>query len=75
MAILLTGPIDRKFTLADGTVYDVAPAQIEVASPEHAAELAHLIGLHHEAVGHPGMVHEDGTVEPFVYTRPDTQEA
>lgn len=51
--VVLTGPINRSITLADGTTIDCSPAAVEVASPEQAQELAHLIGLHYEENGHP----------------------
>lgn len=45
--IMLTGPHTGSHTLADGTVYNVTPTHIEVASLEHAAELAaRLDGTH-----------------------------
>lgn len=51
--LLGTGPIQADLTTSDGTVYDVRPEVIEVASKDHADELAHLIGLHYQANGHP----------------------
>lgn len=50
--LLFTGPIVGELTTADGTTYDVSPAAIEI-DPVHADELAHLIGLHWQANGHP----------------------
>lgn len=58
----LTGHVE----VGDGTRYNVTPNVIEVASPEHAAEVAHLIGQRVENEGHPG--HD--TDNPFVYTAP-----
>lgn len=69
--VVLTGPVDRSFTLADGRVYDCAPLQVDVDSAEHAAELAHLIGQHYEAAGHPALVDENGVQQPFRHTRPE----
>jgi hypothetical protein len=51
--VVLTGPVRRVFTMSDGTVYDATPDFVEVASDEHAAELADLIGKHYEENGHP----------------------
>lgn len=64
--VLLTGPAVGQMAVSDGTVYDVTPDAIEV-DPDHAGELAHLIGVHLEDVGHPR--HTDG--EPFVHTCTD----
>lgn len=60
---VLTGPITRELTLADGTVYDCHPAVVEVADEAHQQELMHLVGLHYKHNGHPH--HDDDT--PFVY--------
>lgn len=73
--VVLTGPIKGRLILADGTPYDVNAYAVPVASPEHAAELAHLIGLHYEAEGHPDdqeFDEESGLMvqRPFVYERP-----
>lgn len=51
--VLITGPVFGTFTTSDGTDYDVSEQVIEVQSEEHAGELAHLIGVHHENNGHP----------------------
>lgn len=59
--VVVTGPAYGPVTTSDGTVYDVSEQYIEVASPEHAGEVAHLIGVMHEERGHPG--HEPG--DPF----------
>jgi hypothetical protein len=53
--VLLTGPITGELTTTDGTTYDVSPMAVEVESQEHADELAHLIGLHYQANGHPNV--------------------
>jgi hypothetical protein len=63
--IVLTGPIKGDVTLADGTVYAVTDPAI-VVDPDHAAEVAHLIGLRYAAEGHPE--HDDET--PFAYEAP-----
>jgi hypothetical protein len=73
--VVLTGPIKGRVTLADGTTYDVSDHAVPVESPEHAAELAHLIGLHYEAEGHPDDVEWDDEAgemvqRPFVYDKP-----
>jgi hypothetical protein len=42
--VVVTGPdTTGVVTTADGTEYNVAPHVLEVASPEHAAEVAALI--------------------------------
>jgi len=51
--VVFTGPAYGPVTTSDGTVYDVSEQVIEVASPEHAGEVAHLIGVIHEENGHP----------------------
>lgn len=61
--VVLTGPIATNITLSDGTVVDCRAAVVEVPSPEHAAELAHLIGLHYEENGHPSHSAD----EPFLH--------
>jgi hypothetical protein len=66
--VVVTGPAYGPVTTSDGTPYDVSEQVIEVASPEHAGEANHLIGLIHEERGHPD--HKDGT--PFVHTCTDT---
>lgn len=73
--VVLTGPIKGRLFLADGTPYDVSDYAVPVESPEHAAELAHLIGLHYEAEGHPDDVEwdeDEGALvqRPFVYDKP-----
>lgn len=65
--VVITGPISGTVQLDDGTTYDVTDTVIEVASPEHAAEVAHQIGLRQESEqSHPN---HDADV-PFVYTPP-----
>lgn len=59
--VVLTGPISGAVTTADGTTYNVSPALIEVESPEHAAEVAHLVATRYANEGHP-------TDETFTYT-------
>lgn len=66
--MVMTGPAYGPVTTSDGTEYDVSEQFIEVASLEHAGEVAHLIGLIHEERGHPK--HKDGT--PFVHTCTDS---
>jgi hypothetical protein len=51
--VVVTGPAYGPVTTSDGTVYDVSDQVIEVAGPEHAGEVAHLIGVLHEERGHP----------------------
>lgn len=60
---VLVGPIRKDMTLSDGTVVDVRPDVVFVESLEHAHELAHLVGEHYAANGHP--FHDDG--DPFVH--------
>ena len=61
--VVVTGPAYGPVTTADGTVYDVSEQYIEVASAQHAGEVAHLIGVMHEERGHPD--HQPG--DPFVH--------
>lgn len=57
---LITGPAAGTVTLADGTSYNVTPAAIHVASPEHAKAVAYHIAKMHEASGKLGeLVHGD----------------
>jgi len=70
--IVKTGPIRGFVTLEDGTVYDINDEWIEVASPDHGAEVAHLIALRHVEDGHPHDVELDEETgrmvqRPFVY--------
>ena len=62
--ILLTGPEARGVVrTSDGTSYDVTAPALEVQSPEHAGEIAHLIAVQHEQAGRyslsPEPVHDD----------------
>ena len=41
--VVLTGPHTGDVSVSDGTVYNVTEAVIEVASPEHAAQVAALL--------------------------------
>jgi hypothetical protein len=68
--VVMSGPIRERITLDDGTEYDCRPDFVEVASPEHAAELARLIGEHYESAGHP--LHDSST--PFRLARVAPQE-
>lgn len=70
--VVLTGPIKGSVTLADGSTVDVSPIAVEADSHEHAAEIAHAIGKHWEARGHPDDIEVDEesgkpVVRPFVY--------
>lgn len=79
--VVLTGPMSGSVTLADGSTVDVGPREIEVDSPEKAAEVAHLIGLRYADEGHPDDVELDSDEEsetfgqmvqrPFVYVSPE----
>lgn len=75
--VVLTGYGTGPLTLADGTTYDATHPVVEVASEDHAAEMAHLIGLQveqldlhpaHDAKGRPD--HLGRKRVPFVYARP-----
>lgn len=46
-------PMQGSVTCQDGTTYDVSPTLVAVASPEHATEVAVLIGDKLAAEGHP----------------------
>jgi hypothetical protein len=61
--VVWTGKAYGPVTTSDGTTYDVSDDVIEVASPEHAGEVSHLIGIMHEERGHPD--HAPG--DPFVH--------
>jgi hypothetical protein len=63
MPVVITGKAYGVMTTSDGTEYDISDNVIEVASLEHAGELSHLIGVHHEENGHPD--HQPG--DPFVH--------
>jgi hypothetical protein len=67
--VVITGPAYGPVTTSDGVTYDVSEQVIEVASPEHAGEVAHLIGVYHEEHGHPD--HKDPAV-PFAHTCTDS---
>lgn len=69
---VLTGPIKGSVTLSDGTSVDVSDAVVYVDSLERAAEVAHQIGKHWEARGHPDDIEVDEktgkpVVRPFKY--------
>lgn len=49
--VVITGPIRATVVTADGTTYDATTPVIEV-NPDHAEEVAHLIGLHYATEGH-----------------------
>jgi hypothetical protein len=51
--VVVTGRAYGPVTTSDGAVYDVSEPVIEVAGPEHAGEVSHLIGVLHEERGHP----------------------
>ena len=51
-AVVVTGPIVGKVTLADGTEYDVTEPVIEVRDG-HQLHVANAIGERHAAEGHP----------------------
>jgi len=61
--VVLTGPVKGDITLADGTTYNVSDDFIEVENQAHADEVAHQIGLRHEAEGHP----DHDADNPFIY--------
>jgi hypothetical protein len=50
--VVMTGPITGSVTLEDGTTYDVTQPFVEV-DPDHAEEVAHLIGQRYADEGHP----------------------
>lgn len=53
--VLVTGHVKGEKALSDGTVIDVTPGVILVASVEQAHELAALIGKDLEVNGHPAV--------------------
>lgn len=57
--LLMTGPITGTVTLPDGRIVDVSPPFLEVADQDEADEIAHQIGLHWQANGHPDDVEPD----------------
>lgn len=79
--IVLTGPVQGSVTLADGSTVDISPREIEVDSPEKAAEVAHLVGLRYAEEGHPDDIELDTDEEsetfgqmvqrPFIYVSPE----
>lgn len=68
--VVVTGPIYGQVTTEDGTSYDVSDAVIEVASPEHATEVARLVGVRHAEIGHP----KHDTDNPFMHQEADSHE-
>jgi hypothetical protein len=63
--VVITGPIQGTVTTADGTVYDVSAAAIEV-SEQHRQEIADLIGERYAREGHPLHMFTD---VPFEHVR------
>ena len=53
--VVATGPAIGLVQLADGTLYDVTDHYIEVATPEHATEVADKIHDQHIRRGTPGI--------------------
>jgi hypothetical protein len=81
--LVLTGPVQGLKTLSDGTQVNVTPDSVAVGSLEQAAELAHLISMHHVENGHPHGIdtavdEETGETHlvqrPFDYVAPDGTE-
>lgn len=70
--VVFTGPIYGTVTHPDGTTYDVSEQYIEVA-PGHEKHVSHLIGLRHEAEGHPNHqpTVDDPNPDPYVHTCSD----
>ncbi len=66
--VVITGKAYGPVTTSDGTTYDVSDQVIEVAGPEHAGEVAHLIGVLHEQRGHPDHAPD----VPFVHECTDS---
>jgi hypothetical protein len=66
--VVVTGKAYGPVTTSDGTDYDVSEPVIEVASLEHAGEVAHLIGVKHELQGHPDHAPD----VPFVHDCTDS---
>ena len=54
---VVTGPITGTVTLSDGRVVDVTPEVVYVEDQATAVAVAHAIGLHHAAHGHPTDPH------------------
>ena len=66
--VVYVGPdIKGHVTTADGEQVNVTPDVVVAKSPEHAAEIAHLVGLRFANEGHP--LHKDEDT-PFIYTPP-----
>jgi hypothetical protein len=64
--VVVTGKAYGPVTTSDGATYDVSDSVIEVASPEHAGEVSHMIGVMYEERGHP-----DHPAVPFVHACTD----
>jgi hypothetical protein len=62
--LVSVGPIKGHVTTTDGEKVDVSPHYVLAKSPEHAAEIAHLVAQRYENEGHPD--HRDD--QPFIYT-------
>jgi len=69
-SVVIVGPLTGPVETADGTLYDVSPAAIEV-HPDHEAEVAELIGQRYMLEGHPAHLYSD---QPFVHV-PDADMA
>lgn len=72
--VVLTGPITGSVTLPSGDVVDVSAPAVEARDAEHAAEIAHAIGLYWadpDTPAHPDHLErqDDGTIveTPFEY--------
>lgn len=50
--LLHTGPVSGTVRTSDGTLYDVTPPSILLASDEHVGEVNHLIAVQHEENGY-----------------------
>jgi hypothetical protein len=69
-AVVITGPIQGTVECEDGTVYDVSADAINV-DPDHAAEVAALIGQRYQDEGHPVYMYSE---IPFEYVPPEEVE-
>lgn len=79
--VVITGPLTGTVQLEDGSIVDVTANEIEVDSPEKAAEVAHLVSLRYQDEGHPNLRELDDDPEsetygqlvqrPFVYVTPE----
>ena len=59
--VAITGAVTGKVVMADGTEYDVTPAEIQV-HPRHTAAIDYAIARQHEASGHlETIIHGDGS--------------